>query len=408
MQNILRYIVERCITKIKINKMPIEIFPTSITKFSTESLIKKHTTKSKAIYWLLILVVVVFGVSIFYIKVDVNIYSRGIITSEQQTIQIVAPIFGKVVFVKLKENSFVNRGDTLLQIDTVNTIKNILNIQGKIQRIEIQNVDLEYLISLTKKSKLRKSKLNTKLYKQELQKFASDLSYQKSEISIIKKEYIRQTKLYKKQVIPLAEYEQINFKYKNAKLKYNQIFDTQLSAWQKQLNANITEIENLKNNLINLQKEIEKHIVIAPITGYIQNTKGIKEGANIYPNQDICTITPTTNLIVETYVSTSDIGLIKEKQQVKFRVDAFNFNQWGMLKGNVYEIAKDINVNENGIPTFKVRCKLQNMSLTYKSNTVNVKKGMTVNANFFLTRRTLAQLFYDDISDWLNPNVINN
>ena len=61
-----------------------------------------------------------------------------------------------------------------------------------------------------------------------------------------------------------------------------------------------------------------------------------------------------------------------------------------------------------GIPTFKVRCKLQNMSLTYKSNTVNVKKGMTVNANFFLTRRTLAQLFYDDISDWLNPNVMTN
>ena len=89
--------------------MQNQIFPTSITKFSTESLIKKHTTKSKAIYWLLILVVVVFGVSIFYIKVDVNIYSRGIITSEQQTTQLVAPIFGKVIFVKLKENSFVNK-----------------------------------------------------------------------------------------------------------------------------------------------------------------------------------------------------------------------------------------------------------------------------------------------------------
>ncbi len=385
----------------------LSIFPAQITEFSTENLIKKHTTKSKAIYWLLILVVFGFSISIFYIKVDVNIYSRGIITSEQQTTQIVSPIFGKVIYTNLKENSFITKSDTILRIDTTNTIKNIKILKYKEQKLKLENTDLEYLSNLTKKSKLIKKNLQTKLYKQDLQKFASDLSFQKSEISIIRKEYLRQTKLFKKQVIPKAEYEQIQFKYKNAKLKYNQIFNTQLSTWQKQYNANITEIENLKNSLINLQKEIEKHFIIASITGYIQNTKGIKEGANVYPNQEICIITPTTDLIVETYVSTSDIGLIKHKQTVKFRVDAFNFNQWGMLQGNVYEIAKDVSVNENSLPVFKIRCKLNNSKLSYKNNTVSIKKGMTVNANFFLTKRTLAQLFYDDISDWLNPNIRN-
>jgi len=388
--------------------MPNHIFPSTITELSTESLIKKHSTRSKAIYWLLLFVVFGFGISIFYIEVDVNIYSRGIITSKQQTTQIMAPIFGKVILAKLIENSFVTKGDTLLQLDTINIIENIRIIQANRMKIKSQNFDLDYLSRLTQNSKLIQEILQTQLYKQELQKFASDLSFQKSEISIIKKDYDRQTKLYKKEVITESEYEQIQFKYKNAKLKYNQIFDTQLSAWQNQLNTNTTELENLKNSFINFKKELEKYIVIAPITGYIQNTQGIKEQSNVYPNQEICIITPTTNLIVETYVSTTDIGLIKPNQDVKFRVDAFNFNQWGMLQGKVYEIANDINVNEKGLSTFKIKCKLNSTNLKYKQNTVTVKKGMTVNANFFLTKRTLSQLFYDDISDWLNPNIRNN
>ena len=78
-----------------------------------------------------------------------------------------------------------------------------------------------------------------------------------------------------------------------------------------------------------------------------------------------------------------------------------------MLKGKISEIANDISVSENGIPSFKIRCKLENKQLSYQGKTVSVKKGMTVNANFFLMQRTLAQLFYDNITDWFDPNEIN-
>jgi HlyD family secretion protein len=91
---------------------------------------------------------------------------------------------------------------------------------------------------------------------------------------------------------------------------------------------------------------------------------------------------------------------------VKFRIDAFNFSQWGMLEGNVSEIANDISVSENGVPTFMIRCKLNSKQLTYQGKKVTVKKGMTVNANFFLIQRTLAQMFYDNITDWFDPNQI--
>lgn len=49
---------------------PKSIFPSSITEFSEESFIHQHSTKSKAIYWLLIFSIIGIGTSIFYIRIE--------------------------------------------------------------------------------------------------------------------------------------------------------------------------------------------------------------------------------------------------------------------------------------------------------------------------------------------------
>ncbi|GMT46078.1 MAG: HlyD family type I secretion periplasmic adaptor subunit [bacterium] len=381
-----------------------QIFPSSITEFSAESLIKKHSSKSKAIYWLLLFMIVALGVSLFYVKVDVNVNSPGIITSKELATQIIAPVYGRIALIRLKENEFVRKGDTLLVVDTTDIVKRIGIINEKTQLLRNQNTDLLYLNRLTKNSRLKLYEVFTPLYRRELQKFISDLRFQKSEIAILRKNYLRQLTLYKKNVIPIAEFQQASFKYENAKLKYDKIFENQLAVWQKQLNQNQNQIFNLNGELANLQKELDKHFITAPISGYVQNLTGIKVGGNIYPNEKICVITPTTDLIVETYVSARDIGFIHPHQKVKFRVAAFDYNQWGMLKGVVSEIAKDVRLSQGNIPTFIVRCKLDNTILTYHNQKVRVRKGMTVNANFFLTQRTLAQLLYDKVTNWIDPN----
>jgi len=388
--------------------MSKNIFPISITQFSTESLIKKHSTKSKAVYWLLIFVVILFGIAMFYVKVDVNIHSGGLITSTEKATPIGSPVFGYVKTILIKENDFVNAGDTLLVIDTVDIGKNTKSIYDKLLFYKEQNKDLEYLCSISKWDILDTGKVFNPLFKLELQKFKSDLKYQRLEIEILKKNYIRNKELHEKKVIPNAEFEQVNYKYENAQLQYNKIFDNQMALWQSQFNQNRVTIFNLNENINSLQIEFHKHFILSPIEGYIQELSGLKAKGMIYPNQDICVISPTSDLIVETYVTTSDIGLIKLKQKVKFRVDAFNYNQWGMLSGEVSEIANDISVSENGVPSFKIRCKLNATTLSYQGKTVEIKKGMTLNANFFLARRTIAQLFYDNITDWFDPNEIKN
>lgn len=149
-------------------------------------------------------------------------------------------------------------------------------------------------------------------------------------------------------------------------------------------------------------------MLTAPISGTLINVIGVQQGSLISAGIPLAEISSDSNLIAECYVSPIDIGLIKPNNNVKFQIDAFNYNQWGLATGKIVDIGKDIElINET--PIFKIRCKVDQKYLTLKNNFKgNLKKGMTFNAQFKLTERTLFQLLYDKEDDWLNPGNQNN
>jgi membrane fusion protein, peptide pheromone/bacteriocin exporter len=106
---------------------------------------------------------------------------------------------------------------------------------------------------------------------------------------------------------------------------------------------------------------------------------------------------------VETYISPGDIGLITTGGSAKYQVEAYNYNQWGLASGNIIEISKDLEVINNA-PVFKVRSSLDQSQLSLKSGFVgHLKKGLSLRARYHITERTLFDLLYDKVDDWLNP-----
>jgi HlyD family secretion protein len=102
-----------------------------------------------------------------------------------------------------------------------------------------------------------------------------------------------------------------------------------------------------------------------------------------------------------------DIGYLKAGMPVNFQIDAYNYNQWGLAKGEVTEIFNDV-VMVKDEPIFRVRCKLLTQQMELKSGFAgSIKKGMTLTARFQVTERTLWQLLYDKMDNWLNPTQLN-
>jgi len=175
--------------------------------------------------------------------------------------------------------------------------------------------------------------------------------------------------------------------------------------WQTSLRDLVNENMDLESSIIQNNKEKQNYVITAPISGSITHFTGIQAGNFLAPGQTICQISPARGLIVECYLSPSDIGYIRKNMSVNFQMDAFNYNQWGLGDGRVLEISPDIFQLENNA-YFKVRCSLDQKHLTLKNGYKgNLTKGMSLTARFQVTERTLFQLLYDKVDDWLNPRI---
>lgn len=168
------------------------------------------------------------------------------------------------------------------------------------------------------------------------------------------------------------------------------------------------QLKNFDGTIAKIKVEENNYVVLSPISGTIENFTGLQVGSFVTASQPIATISPEDNLIVETTVSPDDIGLIKKNQLVKFQIDAFNYNQWGLLEGKVVDIDKNITLQENQA-FFKVRCGLKTKTIQLKNGyKTKVSKGMTLTTRYIIARRSLFDLLFDKVDDWLNPKIITN
>jgi HlyD family secretion protein len=153
-----------------------------------------------------------------------------------------------------------------------------------------------------------------------------------------------------------------------------------------------------------LERQKELFIVRSPVEGTVESFAGIYTGTSLQPGQLVAVISPTNRMIAEVYIPAKNIGMLHDSMPVRIQVDAFNYNEWGVLTGKISGISDDYFL-VNNIPVFKVKCTLSSTSLKLKNGTPgSLKKGMTLNARFMIAKRSLLQLLYQKSDDWFNPS----
>lgn len=378
-----------------------QIFPKEILESTLEAHQFKHGTKSKVIYTIIIIAILVLLISLPFIKVDVYTSAHGIIKPDKERLSVSSLNSGKIVSVNLRNNKRVQEGDTLLVLDNT-----IINEKLKLSSNQISDIrlfinDLTYLIENKSVSVVN---IASPKYQKEYLLYQQNLHDLQTRFQKTKQDFERNTLLYKKEVIAKVEFENTKLEYDLALSKINQLKQQQRNTWQ----ANLTEYKNslleLESTNNQLQENISQFVVTAPITGILINTMGLEIGSFLSSGQTIVDISPDTNLLVECFVSPKDIGLLKLNNQANFQIDAYNYNQWGLATGKIIDIGKDIEFIEN-TSVFKIQCKIDQKKLELKNGFAGeLKKGMTLNAQFKLAERTLFDLLYDKVDDWINPS----
>ena len=377
-----------------------QLFPAGIIENTIQTHWTKRHSKSKIIYFIIIAGLVSVLVSLPFVYVDVSTQSRGTVRSVNENNSIQSAIYGEVTRIGLFENKSVHAGDTLIWLRADELDEQINRLFEK----QIENGTFIHDIDRLVNGSLSAV---TPKYRTEAAQYRAKLVEQDITLSQAQNEYAMSKELYEKGVEAKYDYQQAESRYKTARSQKALVRQQQINNWQAERTRLEYENKDLNSELLQLQKRKTQYIITAPVSGNIVQYNGIQTGNFIQAGQSVAQITASDTLLIECYISPMDIGYIEKGQKVQVQADAYNYQQWGLLSGEVTEVLPDI-VEINNQPCFRVRCAMNRnyleLSNGYKGY---MKKGMSVTGRFYLTRRSLAQLLFDEIDNWMNPKIIN-
>jgi multidrug resistance efflux pump len=384
------------------------LFNYSTETISTTAIVYRSqiSKRTQFIYLFTVVSILVAFAALPFIKTPISIKGSGLLQSSIEKTELTIPVNGRLIKLKLADNQKIKQGDTILVIDASVAKRQSALAQNRQGQIHQFLQDINELLNGVNNHPSVAPNLQTGQYNASWQQFAQELqnsAIAKEQAASIFKRY---SELYKNKVLTESEYEKYKFESEQANSAYLMVLARYKTQWQTDANGFRNELRQLNGQEAELDEQKKQYILRAPVSGSVQNITGVKNGGYVFANQKIGEISPDSNLTAFCYIRPSDIGLIKKGQQVRFQIDAFNYNQWGLVLGKVLDISDDIIIVNQNQPVFKVKCALDQNYLTLKNGYKGyLKKGMNFTARFNVTKRSLYQLLYDKVDDWVNPNI---
>jgi len=385
-----------------------DIFPVEMMVNTSMQYLYNIKTGSQVIYITIILFILTAFVASPFINVEIAVRSNGIIRPVAEKSEIKTMYSGTIDSINCRDGEYILARNPViyLQSNLIQSKLKLVAFKQEEKRVEIR--DLEMLCNTRLNFKFLEEQLHSVLYRKQLKEFLSVLQDNSISITKINRDLAIRKQLYDDgKIVALQEVEDKQFEL-NKSIALGQItIEQQLNKWQSEIKEKKMELLQLSAEEEQLKIEKSFTVIRASVSGTVQQFNGKYKGDFLQAGEVIAIISPDSTLVANCYVTPADIGLIKIGQPVNFQLDAFNYNSWGFIQGVVDEVGNDFVVTDQQ-PVFLVKCRLFSTSLSLKNGYSRpLKKGMTLQARFVITKRSLWQLVYDKIDNWLNPILKN-
>lgn len=179
-----------------------------------------------------------------------------------------------------------------------------------------------------------------------------------------------------------------------------------IKEFRRQRYADLVDAQRKANGLsedvVRAQHRAELQVLTAPVDGTVQQLTVHTIGGVVTPAQSLMVIVPSdSHLEIEAMVENRDIGFVRAGQEAQIKVDAFNFNRYGLIGGTVTSVSpdaitRDKPANKNGKPdqgidaendssepsnqelVYAARVALDQTQMQVEDRMVNLSPGMAV------------------------------
>ncbi len=383
-----------------------QLLPETFLNNTTHLYLPEVRARAMWLYGIVLGAVVGAAIAAFFIRVNVSVSAAGMVRSVAEKTDIRPLVGGRVLAVGVRENGLVRVGDTLLTLapDGIDErLRLCRHLQAERQMLV---TDLRFLTDAKTdiSEALGNRRFRSSLYAQQYNQLQAQLQENEIRRNKVDKELQADTYLHNEKVIATREYDAKKAESDQLYEEFRLLIERQVSQWEADLSSNRFNLSELQAQEAQLLRERDMYVLRAPVSGTVQQWAGKYEGSMVQSGEALGLISPDSSLLVECFVKPSDMGLVKTGQDVVMQLDALNYREWGLAHGRVIEISNDFVLNDKQ-PVFRIKAQLQTTSLKLKNGYIApLKKGMTLQARFVVTRRSLAQLLFDKVEDWLDPS----
>lgn len=359
------------------------------------------------IYVVIVVVMVAVIASLPFLFTEVSVGSPGVLRPLLMPTPIKSFSSGVVTEVRVRENANVRKGELLIRVHSAELDERESRARTRTNELtELLKDVQEVLRRVNDRSHPNWNDWTpaTPLYQQWLSDFRQRYRDVVGGVLKSRRDHERSSTLFKNEVIAASEMETADEELRKSEEAVARIVHTQLTEWRQLALKYEEERNDLGKTLSEAERTRELNQIVAPVSGTVHQLAGLYPGSPVFSGQEVGYISPDTTLVAEVHVAPGDIGLIRERMRVRFQVAAYNYNQWGLLDGEVEEVSEDV-VVVNDQAYYVVLCRLSRGFLElpngYRSA---LRKGMSVQGRFIVGKRSLWQLLHDQVDDWLNPN----
>ncbi|MBX9772755.1 MAG: HlyD family efflux transporter periplasmic adaptor subunit [Candidatus Obscuribacterales bacterium] len=266
----------------------------------------------------------------------------------------------------------------------------VSNVEYLNIRKQVENEEISLVTHKSKLLDLLHSKENAQL---QLKELASEAATQKS---LLEAELSRMQ----------ADIETVRMQLRDCGRRYGQS-ETAFQAALGKARASLKQVEQnldadgdklaqLRDQIVIAKHALNQTDVRAPVDGVVTSLK--LRGANqvVTRGEQLMSLVPTSDQLVEALVPNSDIGFVNKGQRVRIKIDAFPFQDYGIITGEVTNVESTAE-EKDGNSTYRVRIKPSRTWIQVRDKKLNLISGMTVTAEIVTKQRTVLSMVLEPL-----------
>jgi HlyD family secretion protein len=354
---------------------------------------------SRIIYLLCLLLIVGGLISLPLVRVHVSVTGKGIIRPSQEKANIIPVTSGLVEEVYASEGDYIKMSDPILKVRSFDAARNLQLLKMELTDTDQYLEDLEGLLKDPQTLPVRQQ------FRTAYKEYHHHLDYLTLMFEKSRKEWIRQTGLYRDGLISEKEYDDLTFSKNKAEQERVRFISGSKGDWQEEYTNYLDRKRTLIIKIQQTEERIRRSLILAPVSGSLEEFSGIFPGSVLQAGETIGVISPDSKLIGEIYMHSKDIAYLSTGQKVSIQVDAFPSREWGLVNAEIYEISDDyIWLNQQAV--YRIKCCFPEKSLVLRNGYEGeLIKGMTFQARCLIAPRSLFHLLTDKADDWLDPAI---